>query len=648
MNKEYICECCGHSITECDSDDDIYVTTCRHIYHYHCLYRMIYEPTEKEGNRWITRCKRCKSIIETTDCRKIDFHVRTSNSTTNGNDESEQQWKSMAMSLSSECTQIRNELEQKTKEYVELLSKYNAMRNQQHASLFAATTTPTPTRPQPVAPAIPIEPPQAPSLFLQAISQSTFYESRQPTINSVNSLTVGIRRSGESVLNMPQRHTFGFDNQRNDADIADRRKIIEQRRAITAASERTYQPPVGNGTKRSWSESSNSCRTAAYKHTRGIPNTSSKARIPKASSPGTNQGARKPPPNLPAKEKVPPPLVKKGTTREKGSNVKKYRQRYNTDPEELRPFYPLNSFPYDFMACGYEINQDNHYIAFFAHEIILIGDGHISAMAHKLAKNKPYQRKLNPNLYRRNLTIKALYQYLQKFSRFPKRIMISIGNFDVHLGTATDEFGDYMEKLCTLFSKFGVTEIILVPLLPNPRAGPALSEINQVLSYDWGTTMNCTTTRLTDIFDEILQYPSDIDHHGPSYELNCYHEILQQLATRFIPPVRYQLVKNQENEDDEPAEQIQHGVERMATEHMQQDEPELSKNLFVDTEMHNSSEITSSTTDSEKTSATTSPDDVLTTKKTFAIASNGASQSYEASHEENHYSPTADVKTSPW
>ncbi|XP_065221679.1 uncharacterized protein LOC135846490 [Planococcus citri] len=235
------------------------------------------------------------------------------------------------------------------------------------------------------------------------------------------------------------------------------------------------------------------------------------------------------------------PKLKKGTSAEKGEYHRKYRHRYGISSAALKPYYPLNSYPYYFTAAGFEIKKHEYVTAFFAYTVFLMGDGHITAIVELLEKGKPYDDEQDFNLYRRDLLLSDLIRYLRTFEVLPSRIMLSIGHFDIACNTTPGKFTALMNKLCILLQRHHVEELIIVPLLPHPRSTStyrSFTAIRDVLDFDWGPLFGGRVTRIPQLFRSVVTRPPFLDAIGPFYPPLAYKETLKAIREQYIPETK--------------------------------------------------------------------------------------------------------------
>ncbi|XP_065205885.1 uncharacterized protein LOC135835539 [Planococcus citri] len=244
------------------------------------------------------------------------------------------------------------------------------------------------------------------------------------------------------------------------------------------------------------------------------------------------------------KSPQPQPKQIKGTPGNKGNYHNRYRKRWGTESTELKPYYPMNSYPCDFTAARYQMGEDKYVGAWFAYNILLMGDGHMASLVRFLGKDKKYKKYLDNDMYRRDLLLEDLVAYLGEFDKeegFPKRVMLSIGNYDVRRGTGFQEFKNLLSQLTTTLQNLGVTEIILVPLLPLPPRSNYLhthENITRALDTNWEAEFNITMTNIANLFEDMHTGHAYYDESGPYYDIDDYQEIANRIHERFIPPLQ--------------------------------------------------------------------------------------------------------------
>ncbi|CAG7822649.1 unnamed protein product, partial [Allacma fusca] len=148
-------------------------------------------------------------------------------------------------------------------------------------------------------------------------------------------------------------------------------------------------------------------------------------------------------------------------------NLNIFRKRYGCEPKFLEPFYPINSYPFFFTAVAHVTPTGDMPSAIFANDILLLGDGHAEGIARRLMQGKTFSETLDPKLYRRDMTVQMLIDYLSEFKSLPSKIMLAIGTYEAHIGTDGETFDKAMHNLCKLLAKFQVTDVYFLPLISN-------------------------------------------------------------------------------------------------------------------------------------------------------------------------------------
>ncbi|XP_065211443.1 uncharacterized protein LOC135839375 isoform X2 [Planococcus citri] len=497
-----ICAKCGEPLIPIEIHNQLLITTCRHVYHQHCVSQVLRDRDTPYQNPRIVRCSQssCTRFLSSNDFSRIDFtyvtcepqHEQPAHPAINQNQLDmltglNNQLEATIMSMAEEMKHLKIRLGKADKELENINNRYHHLMNHR-------------------------------------INQLTSLGERNPA-NFVNTSIIQPQTNSASnqlnIIQMPLHHTFYFDRD-------------NQPSSSSALSNQFKAPPLPPP----WPQPRN-----APPHRDNLnDNSGSKRKRESTSSEDNSNDIQQPlaPHRKKKKSKArkPPPKQIKGTPGNKGDYHTRYRKRYGTDSKELLPYYPLNSYPHSFTAAGYELEEGIYVGAWFAFNILLIGDGHIASLARFLGMGKEYDKILDQGLYRRDLLLKDLIEYLNDFTSLPPRIMLSIGNYDVHELTPYREFYNDMNKLCLILQRLKVTEIILVPLIYHPVNNQrAYACITQVLENNWGLLFGAATTRITGLFDEIHSGHCYFDDFGPYYRLEDYEEVATRIREQFIPAV---------------------------------------------------------------------------------------------------------------
>ncbi|CAG7639089.1 unnamed protein product, partial [Allacma fusca] len=192
--------------------------------------------------------------------------------------------------------------------------------------------------------------------------------------------------------------------------------------------------------------------------------------------------------------------------------------------------------PFYFTAAGRQDKAKNIHMVLFMNQAMMIGDGHIHAMVHCMVDEEKYGQYLDNTIYRRDLLASDLFRLLDSMIILPKKLFISIGNFDVVCNTSYDDFTDEMTKIANLLKEKKVTELILAPLVHTPQLNNiAFDHIKLALETDWGLLAGAKTTRVDEFFEQLDKIPPPRDEFGPYHNIKRYEEILDKLAEKFIP-----------------------------------------------------------------------------------------------------------------
>ncbi|XP_065218616.1 uncharacterized protein LOC135844379 [Planococcus citri] len=279
------------------------------------------------------------------------------------------------------------------------------------------------------------------------------------------------------------------------------------------------------------------------------------------------------------KPSPPQPKRMRNSSAELASNHRRYNRRFGTDSEEIRPFYPINSYPFYFTAAAHELHEEEYRVVLFAHDILLVGDGHAVGMAERLVRGKPYENTLDTEMYRRDMSISDLLNLLNRYKKLPKRIMLSIGNFDVVCKTSHADFFNQMMKLLNFLKSHNITDLFLLPLIKHPGQDErTFAEIEQVFDYDWGILAGVRCMRLNSIFKELHESHPKVDEYGPFYERNQYEDVILSIRELYVPlPVRLQRKINRTqsslDQDVEIIEQTNNQLDSESLVKIEQEEP---------------------------------------------------------------------------
>ncbi|XP_065217727.1 uncharacterized protein LOC135843691 [Planococcus citri] len=539
-----ICAKCNKPLFPVEHHNQLHITTCHHVYHQRCVTSMLTETPNR--NPRIARCAitSCKRFLAAQDFKRIDFlYVTeeilpqqpppppppTNRGEVNMLHDLNRQLEDTIVSMTEEMRHLKIRLFNAEREIDSANDRYQNLLSHQINRLQSTDQR----------------------------NPATFF--RSPHLHP----PPGAGPSQMNILRMPIRQTFHFD--RDNVPIS----YIESPNQF-----KTPPPPPQQPTYRDNSSQRDANYDSDSKRKR--ESTSSEECSGDRQTPPAPRRSKKKKSNKPPQE---PPKKIKGTPGNKGNYHNRYRKRWGTDSSELLPYYPFNSYPFDFTAAGYQIGENQFLGAWYAFNILLIGDGHMAKLAEFLGKGKKYDKFRDHDLYRRNLLLEDLIAYLREFECLPSRIMVSIGNFDAHEHTPYDKFDKQMNELCTLINeKFHVRELILVPLLPLPARSNhrhSRENIERALDQNWGAEFGAVTTRIDHLFEEIHAGHAYYDEFGPYYKLDDYKALAERIAAQFIPPLQPRpsalaaqaAAEAAENAGENQQEQVA-GVERM-----EEDEP---------------------------------------------------------------------------
>ncbi|XP_065221725.1 uncharacterized protein LOC135846512 isoform X2 [Planococcus citri] len=518
---EYICDSCSQPLTTAvNTGDQIHVTTCYHVYHYSCLWLMYTCATEiNEWNEKITSCGHpgCNRMISVSDISPaIDFSTRivphphdddVQNDSRNQDQDINYRILMLRdfnvclqlsiVSLTNENSTLRAQAESSKRAYANLMTRYNMLLDQVKnlISIGQQSSLPEPT-PKPknnnMLHSNESNAPQPPPIS-SLMNSGSFPAPKTPQNSNSTQNSFGQRQ----LLSLPAPPTL--HNDRPDVEAT-----------ASKQSSKIPDPPAP-----------------------AIPN--------------RTQSLHKPP--------IPAPEQKKGTSADKDDYYhRRYRLRFGTECSELIPYHPLDSYPHDFTAARLELAKDTYVSAFFAYNILLMGDGAVESIAKDLEIGQPYKGQLDTQMYRRDLLLADLLRHLRSFDKLPKRIMLSIGNFDVKRGTAYSEFFQDMQNLCLLFKRHEVRELIILPLIPHPMNNKeSFSRISEALAYNWEPSLGGKITRIPEAFRKLHSSSGYMDKSGPFYQLESYYEVVRKIKEKFIPEILKKPNDSNSLEENSPA-----------------------------------------------------------------------------------------------
>ncbi|CAG7823833.1 unnamed protein product [Allacma fusca] len=502
--------------------DDIYITACRHLFHFGCLYRLyINSTTRTEQGAQCVPCPHpsCKQMILGSDSFFVDqslriFQVLNTDSRVQSlvNQLALQRdyITRIEMVMINENIELKNQLEEYRREHFNLMTRYNLLLDHQIGNLFSniRPRINSSNNPQPSS-----------SQTASVMPQSSTSNSDVPQFTSPPPLWRQFQNSAQPLFAKPQASCDSALIQRPEPVETPIPTIVTPRQQTVHAGSLT-QPIISQ---------------LKYVDVVGTPSTSSDSS--RASGSGISTTSDRVAPTT-LRSKIFPPKPKKGTSADKRLFHKNYRARFGSDSAEIEPFYPINSYPHGFTAAGYEILDDAYIIVFLAYNILIMGDGHADGIARYLSVSKPYENLVDIEMYRRDLLASELLLYLETFLKLPKRIMMSIGNFDIQRGTSYGQFFNIFQAIILLFKKLKVQELIILPLIPHKKVNQEqFSEINRALNYDWERTLGARITRIPHIFEEFHTDRAGIDQYGPFYPSNQYANVLLALRNELIPDV---------------------------------------------------------------------------------------------------------------
>ncbi|CAG7717364.1 unnamed protein product [Allacma fusca] len=499
--------------------DDIYITACRHLFHFGCLYRLyIHSTMRTEQGAPCVPCPHpsCNQLILGSDSFFVDqslriFEVLNTDSRVQSlvNQLALQRdyVTRIEMVLVNDNITLTSQVEDYRKEYAKLTTQYNRLLDHQIGNLFAnlrprmnssTESQPSSSQMEPVLPQPSISNSGSPSPSWRRVQQSSRSAFAKPQNLSCGSAPVQRPEPVETpiptIIN-PQNQNI--QNNPVTQPIISQLDCINMNEPIPSTSSDSSRAPdseVGN-----------------------ISDHVAATRL---------------------RSKIPPPKPKKGTSADKNLFRKNYKARFGSDSAELKPFYPINSYPHGFTAAGYEILEDTYNVAFFAYNILIMGDGHANGIAKYLGVSKPYENLIDNKMYRRDMLASGLLSYLGTFKELPKRIMISIGNFDVERNTSYEHFFYAFQAICLLLKKLQVQQLIILPLIPHEDINQTtFSEINRALNFDWERTLGGRVFHTSDIFEELHRNRAGMDQKGPFYPSNLYANIIPTMRDKFIPEV---------------------------------------------------------------------------------------------------------------
>ncbi|XP_065221739.1 uncharacterized protein LOC135846525 [Planococcus citri] len=215
----------------------------------------------------------------------------------------------------------------------------------------------------------------------------------------------------------------------------------------------------------------------------------------------------------------------------------RFQKRFKMDPEILEPFYPLNSYPFQYTVAGIESWDGVAKIAIFAKDVLMMGDGLIYGMVKLISTAIPFEFDLHPALYGRDFDILDLAVALDfSFPKLPPRIMLSIGNWDVFdfIRSQPQKFHDKFRKLLQSFESRQVKELYLIPPIryTNRDSSSAFAYVVFLFKADGGNTFGGKTIVLDP--PSSFKYPI-VDKDGPMFELELFEPFVRYIRERFIP-----------------------------------------------------------------------------------------------------------------
>ncbi|XP_065208117.1 uncharacterized protein LOC135836954 [Planococcus citri] len=225
------------------------------------------------------------------------------------------------------------------------------------------------------------------------------------------------------------------------------------------------------------------------------------------------------------------------------ANVQKYRNRYlirfGAESVELAPWHPNNSYPLQFTAIAREIGVEKFAVSIAAHNMPIVGDGHAVGLTRFIIRKETYADDIDTETLRYNMSIIDLITIFEKFKKAPKRLMVSIGNFDVFMRMPIDIFRKHFTTFLNTVMSYGAEEILFLPLIKYPEQDAHFfDEITDVISANWDGLSNGTMK-----VKVIPPFPKNtpqlervrVSVMGPFYAEEYYEQQAQFIRENYVP-----------------------------------------------------------------------------------------------------------------
>ncbi|CAG7730857.1 unnamed protein product, partial [Allacma fusca] len=502
------CDYCHLTVVPFNEENTTYISQCQHLYHHRCLAAMMRGRTERnKRNQTVTPCAhpRCVKKLSMGDVAQVRRSPSSSSNPKLEDYETRKREDEMAI--------FKHRMALLAVENKEIKARYKLVLQHRGdvAEPYQERNPATLYKPRSnlTNDFVPVN-----GNYFPAPRNPTYFPIRTASTFHVEYTTDGRPFMVQSSIFPPapiitdidnRSRTISFRNQHTGNPTFDLRNHINHRRsgAMTTNNSATYNQP-------------------------NVHRSSSEPRFPKK-GPSILKHTQ-------AEERSLPLEQLKGTSANKASHHRRYWLRWHTSSNEIQPFYPLNSYPKYFTAAGYEHEPKIYRSVYFTFDILMVGDGHVEALARILEINRPFAGILDRDLYRRDLLLEDLMEYLDSWTILPRRIMISIGHANILQRTPEEEFKETLRLLGSVLNKLKVREAIIVPLIPHPSFDRAtFHRIRAALDRHWIENFNGLVIRIDDHFSELHSRQAHFDEMGPYYDNSEYTPIFGTLKSRFIP-----------------------------------------------------------------------------------------------------------------
>lgn len=165
-----------------------------------------------------------------------------------------------------------------------------------------------------------------------------------------------------------------------------------------------------------------------------------------------------------------------------------------------------------------------------------MGDGHVASLADFLVAGKSMEGLLHPELYKRNMTAADFLKALAEFDILPKRVMISIGTYDIQVRTPSASFFNSFIRILTHLKKCEVDEVFFIPPITHQtQRTSAIRAITQTTDRLWGPGQGLLYEHSSRFLVDFEGQVPEKDLFGPFFPQPIYLHMANRIREVLIP-----------------------------------------------------------------------------------------------------------------